>query len=1161
MLLVLAIGTFFTTLDARAALHVWLGGVDGYWKNTNNWQNGNGPAIFETPPVVLDFTAGATRFKITNNIGSSLFGGLAVDSMLVFGNNYTFYGQGLGTNLVMTGNPAPLFGINYQNFFCTGTNITFDASLNLILENTNTITNSAGSSLHMQAVLTGAGGWTFQGLGTMFLEGTAANTFAGGCEVDAGTVVLNRYLNGQSSGNLSVAISGPLLIGTTNLSLPALVTETNISREFGGNDTNGLFYFPSVTIAPSGTYKLAGADDEIGSLNMTGGEVSLTSYDLGGDIDYGELQLTGNLTTYPSAASSIITGHGIGANAAALFVGSGYGGLTNVINVAGNSALVMDTPFYPVTIETFSGNLVFGLSALVKTGPGILLTTGTNFYLGNTYVEQGTWVAGGNTPFGLNFNTNNAFYPFAESWVGPANNQVVVSSGAEILDISAFTNPVPVVLNGFGINAAGAFNAAVDGTRLTGGCTLASESSVVVGSGDTLTFDNLDNSNYDVPPLAGSSLFHKQGPGTLALFAGTDDYGANFNVLSGTCSVEAGTVMLSGQANYPVLNGPLTIGTNATGLLEAPEQIASNSPVTVLDGGVLEFSAGSSQTVGSLALLGGSVEFGTVILNGDLTAQNGVNAPGFFFASFSLGGTNRTVTVAPNSTLTMLGGIIDDGTSAGFTKAGPGQMTLESSSTYGGFTHVNAGILSVDDGEALGVSAGTIVAAGAEIDLGNQINVGAEPLTLAGTGADGLGAFKGTGTNSWAGNILLTGSTLINVAPSGLMELSGAISGLNDLTKTGTGTLLMDGSVANSYSGLTTMQQGTLILSKTNGPAVPGALIIGNGTDGPDSDVVSLLQSAQLTPTASMAINSSGLLIVGNESFSSDNVGALTGSGAIQILEGGLGVENDNSSTVFSGSISGNGAFDKYGSGTLTLTGSGSLSGPVYVASGQLLVNGSLASATINVYASTLLGGTGTVGPIISAGTVSPGTSGPGLLNSGNVSFNSGSLFTPILNGTAPGSYSQLNVTGSVNLTGTGLQLSQGIVGATNSHYTIINNDAFDPVTGTFTGLPEGATLAANNGAQFTISYHGGTGNDVVLTQTSLPVPPKFTGIQNLGGGSIEINGIGLSNETYSVWANTNLATTNWITIGTAVANGTNVQFVDPNTSLFKMRFYRFSWP
>src|SRR5439155_19769296 len=49
------------------------------------------------------------------------------------------------------------------------------------------------------------------------------------------------------------------------------------------------------------------------------------------------------------------------------------------------------------------------------------------------------------------------------------------------------------------------------------------------------------------------------------------------------------------------------------------------------------------------------------------------------------------------------------------------------------------------------------------------------------------------------------------------------------------------------------------------------------------------------------------------------------------------------------------------------------------------------------------------------------------------------------------------------------------------------DNDGTDAVAGTFTGLPEGAVLVAG-GQTFTVSYAGGTGNDVVMTRAPVAV-------------------------------------------------------------------------
>jgi hypothetical protein len=60
----------------------------------------------------------------------------------------------------------------------------------------------------------------------------------------------------------------------------------------------------------------------------------------------------------------------------------------------------------------------------------------------------------------------------------------------------------------------------------------------------------------------------------------------------------------------------------------------------------------------------------------------------------------------------------------------------------------------------------------------------------------------------------------------------------------------------------------------------------------------------------------------------------------------------------------------------------------------------------------------------------------------------------------------------------------------TNSVFTLIDNDGTDPVIGTFNGLPEGATVTVGP-ASYTISYVGGSGNDVVLVAQG-PNPQYF---------------------------------------------------------------------
>jgi len=71
---------------------------------------------------------------------------------------------------------------------------------------------------------------------------------------------------------------------------------------------------------------------------------------------------------------------------------------------------------------------------------------------------------------------------------------------------------------------------------------------------------------------------------------------------------------------------------------------------------------------------------------------------------------------------------------------------------------------------------------------------------------------------------------------------------------------------------------------------------------------------------------------------------------------------------------------------------------------------------------------------------------------------------------------------GSLALQGVALTLSVvNVIPPAGSVYTIVNNTGTGTITGTFAGLPDGATITRND-QQFTIDYQGGDGNDITLT-------------------------------------------------------------------------------
>ncbi len=71
-------------------------------------------------------------------------------------------------------------------------------------------------------------------------------------------------------------------------------------------------------------------------------------------------------------------------------------------------------------------------------------------------------------------------------------------------------------------------------------------------------------------------------------------------------------------------------------------------------------------------------------------------------------------------------------------------------------------------------------------------------------------------------------------------------------------------------------------------------------------------------------------------------------------------------------------------------------------------------------------------------------------------------------------------MTGTVTLAGSTLSRSLGFTPTNGETFTIIKSTA--PIVGTFSGLAEGASLTINN-IPFHITYEGGDGHDVVLTQ------------------------------------------------------------------------------
>jgi autotransporter-associated beta strand protein len=177
----------------------------------------------------------------------------------------------------------------------------------------------------------------------------------------------------------------------------------------------------------------------------------------------------------------------------------------------------------------------------------------------------------------------------------------------------------------------------------------------------------------------------------------------------------------------------------------------------------------------------------------------------------------------------------------------------------------------------------------------------------------------------------------------------------------------------------------------------------------------------------------------------------------------------------------------KSGLGTLVLSADNAYSGATIIKAGTLTINGSIVHSATTVRSGATLAGHGITSDVtvLGGGILSPGP-GPAILDTRNLLLDPHAHFRVQLGGATPGlhGYDQINVTGTVQLTGAKLDLSllAGLHGHKGETFEIISNDGADAIVGRFAQLAEGSHFAAG-GKEFSISYHSGDGNDVVLTE------------------------------------------------------------------------------
>ncbi|EAM7300939.1 fibronectin-binding autotransporter adhesin ShdA [Salmonella enterica] len=416
-------------------------------------------------------------------------------------------------------------------------------------------------------------------------------------------------------------------------------------------------------------------------------------------------------------------------------------------------------------------------SKLTKQGDGTLILSNTGNDYGDTEIDGGILAAKDAAALGTGDVTIAESATLALSQ-GTLDNNVtgggqIVKSGSDDLIVTGDNN-----YSG--------------GTTITGG-TLTADHADSLGSGDIDNSGVLKVGEGDLEnTLSGSGSLVKTGTGELTL-SGGNDYSGGTTISDGTLTADHAD----------------SLGTGA---------VANSGVLQVGEGELENTLSGSGSLVktgtGELTLGGdNSYSGGTTITGGTLTADH---ADSLGTGAIANSGVLKVGEGELKNTLSGSGSLV---------KTGTGELTLSGDNSYSGGTTIIGGTLTADHADSLGT--GAVANSGVL-----QVGEGELENTLSGSGSlvkTGTGELTLSGDNTYSGGTTITSGTLMAdhadslgtgaIANSGVLqvgegELENMLSGSGSLVKTGTGELTLSGD--NSYSGATTITDGTLIAANVN---------------------------------------------------------------------------------------------------------------------------------------------------------------------------------------------------------------------------------------------------------------------------------------------------------------------------------------------------------
>lgn len=692
-------------------------------------------------------------------------------------------------------------------------------------------------------------------------------TLSGVISDGAGTYNLTKL----GAGVIELTNSGNNWNGVTTIAGGALRISTSSDALAGGFTTNGY---------TGGNLNLAGGVLEIGVATTfarrlgTGSDQVQWSGD-GGFSAYGANRTvtltnssgTANGTLTWNAGSFVPTGNALllSSNSANRMVT-----VTNAINFGGGNREIRVADGTATLDATISGILSNG--GLIKTGEGTLNISGANTYTGTTEIQ------GGALRGTISANSNITLNGGVLELTGNMNRSLG----------TAGTNLQWTGDGGFSASGANrTVNIGGAGATLTWGSTanfVGANNQLILGSSSanrTVTLTNALN-------LGGGTRTIRMQNGTAAadaILGGVVSNGSlnvvgdgrldstAANTLAGTVLVSGAELRLSGNGTAASVTnitvnqgGTFTLDNTATNLTNR----VGNTAAVSLDGGTISLlgrtgNNNTTETIGALTLAGGgstvNAQYGDATGSAQLTiaslSRNAGATVNFTNTGGTLGsaGDNPRIifTAAPALTSNVLGYATVNGTAFAGTGAN-GIVAVAGTNTSQGFWTASVNATPTSDQTMTANRTVGSLSLGSGID----VNAGGNALTISSGGLLSTGATASTLTNGTVTAGTTMDELIAHVFGAGGLQVSAVIADNGeavDLTKTGDGVLTLSGTTANTFTGATFVNDGTLALNKTAGvTALTGDIVVG---DGRGTDILRLDADEQIANTADLTLRGS----------------------------------------------------------------------------------------------------------------------------------------------------------------------------------------------------------------------------------------------------------------------------------------------------------------